>query len=78
MFKTSKIYLQSLLPTPSFRFKRRLGTAAYASLFTTTVGNMSWLGGGGYTHCGLYIYNIEYIGIGPLCTVPTSPLYLKT
>jgi hypothetical protein len=61
MFKSSKTYLQSLLLTPSFRFKRRPGTVAYASLFITTAGNMSWLGGGGYTHCGLYIHDVEYV-----------------
>lgn len=59
MFKTSKTYLESLFPTESFSFKSS-ATIAYASIYVTTLGNMSWLGGGGYTHCGLYIHDVEY------------------
>jgi hypothetical protein len=59
MFKTSRTYLQSLLPTESFRFKSP-ATIAYASIYIVTLGSMSWLGGGGYTHCGLYIHDVEY------------------
>jgi len=64
MFKTSRPYLQSLLPpTPSgsFRFRPRSTTFTFASIFITTVGNMSWLGGGGYTHAGLYLHDVEYV-----------------
>lgn len=60
MFKTSRTYLQSLLPTPAFRFKSP-ATIGYASFIITTLGNMSWLGGGGYTHCGLYVHDVEYV-----------------
>ncbi|KAK0701081.1 hypothetical protein B0H67DRAFT_595901, partial [Lasiosphaeris hirsuta] len=59
MFKTSRTYLQSFLPTPSFRF-RSPATIAYASILVTTVGNMSWLGGRGYTHFGVYLHDVEY------------------
>jgi hypothetical protein len=58
-FKTSLTYLQNLLPTSSFTFWTP-GTIAYASLTHTTLSNMSWLGGGGYSHLGLYIHGIQY------------------
>lgn len=59
MFKTSRTYLESLLPTDSFHFKSP-ATIGYASIIITTLDNMSWLGGGGYTHCGLYLHDVEY------------------
>jgi len=60
MFTTSRTYLESLLPTNSFRF-RSPGTIGFASIIITTLDNMSWLGGGGYTHCGLYVHDVEYV-----------------
>jgi 2-polyprenyl-6-methoxyphenol hydroxylase-like FAD-dependent oxidoreductase len=58
-FKTSGTFLSSLFPTESFTFKS-LGTVAYASFSVTTLGKMSWLGGGGYNHFGLYIHGVQY------------------
>lgn len=58
-FKTSRTFLQNLFPTESFKFKSP-GSVAYASFSTTTLGNMTWLGGGGYNHFGLYIHGVQY------------------
>ena len=58
-FKTSRTFLQNLFPTHSFAFKSP-GTVAYASFSVTTLGKMSWLGGGGYNHFGLYIHGVTY------------------
>jgi hypothetical protein len=58
-FKTSRTFLQNLFPTESFTFKSP-GSVAYASFSTTTLGNMTWLGGGGYNHFGLYIHGVQY------------------
>jgi len=58
-FKTSSTFLQNLFPTESFKFKSP-GSVAYASFSTTTLGNMTWLGGGGYNHFGLYIHGVQY------------------
>jgi hypothetical protein len=59
MFRTSKTYLESMLPNGPWRFKSP-GTIGFVSIILTTLDNMSWLGGGGYTHCGLYIHDVEY------------------
>lgn len=58
-FKTSATFLKNLFPTESFSFESA-GTVAYASFSTTTLGNMTWLGGGGYNHFGLYIHGVQY------------------
>ncbi|KFY55167.1 hypothetical protein V496_07067 [Pseudogymnoascus sp. VKM F-4515 (FW-2607)] len=58
-FRTSATFLKNLFPTESFRFKSP-GSVAYASFSTTTLGNMTWLGGGGYNHFGLYIHGVQY------------------
>jgi hypothetical protein len=58
-FKTSRTYLETLFPTESFTFADR-ATVCTASISITTLGNMSWLGGGGYNHCGLYIHGVKY------------------
>ncbi|KAF4625093.1 hypothetical protein G7Y89_g13079 [Cudoniella acicularis] len=58
-FKTSRTFLQNLFPTASFKFQSH-GTVAYASFSVTTLGNMTWLGGGGYNHFGLYIHGVTY------------------
>ncbi|KAK1705489.1 hypothetical protein BDP67DRAFT_623120 [Colletotrichum lupini] len=59
-FLTSRTLLETILPTDSFRFKEP-GTVCAASLSVTQLNNMSWLGGGGYNHLGLYIHGIEYV-----------------
>lgn len=58
-FRTSATFLKNLFPTESFRFKSP-GSVAYASFSSTTLGNMTWLGGGGYNHFGLYIHGVQY------------------
>lgn len=57
-FKTSRTYLETLLP-PGFSFTSP-GTLAFASISCTTLDGMTWLGGGGYSHCGLYIHGVNY------------------
>jgi hypothetical protein len=57
--KTSATFLKNLFPTDSFSFKSS-GSVAYCSFSTTTLGNMTWLGGGGYNHFGLYIHGVQY------------------
>lgn len=59
-FKTSRTYLETLFPTPSFRFKDP-ATVCQASISITELGNMQWLGGNGYRHLGLYIHGVEYV-----------------
>jgi hypothetical protein len=58
-FRTSKTLLQNLLPTASFRFSSP-ATNVYATFGVTTLGNMAWLGGKGYSHFGLYIHGVDY------------------
>ncbi|KAH8676284.1 hypothetical protein BX600DRAFT_508449 [Xylariales sp. PMI_506] len=58
-FKTSRTYLETLFPTASFSFASPASVCT-ASISITTLGNMSWLGGGGYNHCGLYIHGVKY------------------
>ncbi|KAK5130000.1 hypothetical protein LTR08_002555 [Meristemomyces frigidus] len=57
-FKSSRTYLQNLLP-PGFAFTSP-GTLAFASIMCTTLDGMTWLGGGGYSYCGLYIHGVNY------------------
>jgi hypothetical protein len=57
-FKSSRTYLENLLP-PGFAFTSP-GTLAFASISCTTLDGMTWLGGGGYSHCGLYIHGVNY------------------
>ena len=59
--KTSRTVLQNLFPPGSnnWRFKSP-GTVAYCSFSQTTLDNMEWLGGRGYSHLGLYIHGVEY------------------
>lgn len=59
-FKTSRTFLETLLPTAVFQFQSP-ATVCMASVSLTTLGNMSWLGGGGYSFWGLYIHGVEYI-----------------
>jgi hypothetical protein len=57
-FKTSRTYLENLLP-PGFAFTSP-GTLAAASISSTTLAGMTWLAGGGYSHSGLYIHGVNY------------------
>jgi 2-polyprenyl-6-methoxyphenol hydroxylase-like FAD-dependent oxidoreductase len=57
--RTSKTLLQNLLPTSAFKFSSP-ATNAYATFSVTTLENMAWLGGKGYSHFGLYIHGVEY------------------
>lgn len=57
--RTSKTLLQNLLPTSAFKFLSP-ATNAFATFSVTTLDNMAWLGGKGYSHFGLYIHGIEY------------------
>jgi hypothetical protein len=57
-FKSSRTYLENLLP-PGFAFTSP-GTLAHASIKCTTLSHMTWLAGGGYNHCGLYIHGVHY------------------
>lgn len=58
-FETSRTYLESLFPTPAFRFLSP-ATVCLASVSLTTLDGMAWLGGGGYSHCGLYLHGVGY------------------
>ncbi|KAK4542358.1 hypothetical protein LTR36_006814 [Oleoguttula mirabilis] len=57
-FRSSRTYLQNLLP-PGFAFSTP-GTLVFASVVCSTLSGMTWLGGGGYSHCGLYIHGVNY------------------
>lgn len=58
-FKTSSTYLQTLFPTPAFRFARP-GTVVEASFQCHEVDGLPWLGGGGYRFAGLWIHGVQY------------------
>lgn len=58
-FRSSRTFLQNLFPNESFRFKSP-ATIVQASFKATRLGNMSWLGGGGYDHFGLYLHDVMY------------------
>ncbi|KAK2736756.1 hypothetical protein FQN55_001518 [Onygenales sp. PD_40] len=58
-FKTSRTLLQNMLPTPEFAF-RSPSTIAYATVSCTTLSDLDWLGGGGYSHLGLYLHGVQY------------------
>ncbi|CAK7219736.1 hypothetical protein SBRCBS47491_003951 [Sporothrix bragantina] len=58
-FTTSSTYLQTLFPTPAFRFASP-GTKVEASIQCTELGNLAWLGGGGYRFAGLWIHGVQY------------------
>ncbi|KAK7952086.1 salicylate hydroxylase [Apiospora aurea] len=47
-FETSRTYLESLFPTPAFRFLSP-ATVCLASVVVTTLDGMAWLGGSGYS-----------------------------
>ncbi|EMC99531.1 hypothetical protein BAUCODRAFT_63413 [Baudoinia panamericana UAMH 10762] len=57
-FRTSQTYVQNLLPS-GFAFTSP-ATVVSASLMCTTLSGMTWLGGGGYSHFGLYLHGVNY------------------
>ncbi|KAJ2907051.1 hypothetical protein MKZ38_008619 [Zalerion maritima] len=58
-FRTSRTFLQNLFPNNQFKFKKP-DTNCYASFSLTTLDNLSWLGGNGYSNLGLFIHGVEY------------------
>ncbi|CAM1505591.1 Fc.00g112280.m01.CDS01 [Cosmosporella sp. VM-42] len=58
-FRTSRTYLETLFPNESYKFKS-FPTVCEASFSVTTLDNMAWLGGKGYSHFGLYIHGVQY------------------
>lgn len=60
-FKTSRTVLQNLFATSEFKFSSP-ATLTHATFSVTTLGNLDWLGGRGYSHFGLYIHGVEYCG----------------
>lgn len=59
-FKTSRTFLQNLLPTDSFRIKSP-GTVALATFSVSTLGVAPSIGGQEfYSHFGLYIHDVAY------------------
>lgn len=61
VFKTSSTYLQTLFPSPAFRFAMP-GTKVEASFQCTELSGLDWLGGseGGYRLFGLWIHGVQY------------------
>lgn len=57
-FKTSRTYVQNLLP-PGFAFTSP-ATLVSASIICSTLEGMAWLSGGGYSHAGLYLHGVNY------------------
>ncbi|ORY19317.1 hypothetical protein BCR34DRAFT_552900 [Clohesyomyces aquaticus] len=58
-FATSRTVLQNLLPTSEFSFASP-GTIAYATFSLSSLSNLEWLGGRGYSHFGLYLHHVKY------------------
>ncbi|RSL76095.1 hypothetical protein CEP51_010280 [Fusarium floridanum] len=58
-FKTSRTYLESLLPTESYTFVAD-DTVCEASFAITTRKNVLCLGGADYSRFGLYIHGVQY------------------
>ena len=60
-FKTSRTLLQNLFPPgrKGLSFQSP-STFAYASIATTTLNKMDWLGGSGYNFWGLFIHGVQY------------------
>ena len=56
-FRSSRTFLQNLLP-PGFAFTSPATNVA-ASIKCTTLNGMTWLGGRGYNHLGLYIHGVN-------------------
>ncbi|CAI6306165.1 unnamed protein product [Periconia digitata] len=58
-FRTSRTLLEGLFPNKAFRFAVS-DTNCYATFSVSSLGNLEWLGGNGYSHLGLYIHGVEY------------------
>ncbi|KJR86272.1 salicylate hydroxylase [Sporothrix schenckii 1099-18] len=58
-FKTSATYLQTLFPTPAFKFARP-GTVVEATFKCNELDRLPWLGGGGYRFAGLWVHGVQY------------------
>jgi len=58
-FKTSRTFLEGLMPTSQFSFATT-DTVVQASYSITRLDKMAWLGGQGYTHMGLYVHGVKY------------------
>ena len=58
-FKSSRTYLQNLLP-PGFSFVSP-ATICEATLLCNTLDGMTWLGGGGYTFVMLCLHGVQYV-----------------
>lgn len=57
-FRSSRTFLQNLLP-PGFAFTSP-ATNVSASISCTTLYGLTWLGGRGYNHLGLYLHGVHY------------------
>lgn len=57
--KTSRTFLQNMFPVSSFSFQSP-DTVAYATISCTTLKSLDWLGGGGYSHIGLYLHGVKH------------------
>ena len=60
-FKASKELLSSYLPHECFRIDND-NDASFASVVSTHLENLPWLGGHGYCHYGLYIHDVVCTG----------------
>lgn len=58
-FKTSRTYLEHLLP-PGFSFANP-ATICEATLLCNTLDGMTWLGGGGYSFVMLCLHGVKYV-----------------
>jgi len=58
-FKTSRTFLEGILPNAQFSFASA-DTVATASFSCTRLDELAWLGGQGSTHLGLYVYGVKY------------------
>jgi len=58
-FRTSRTLLENFFPTSEFKFVAA-DTNCFATFSFSTLGNLEWLGGHGYSHFGLYIHGVEH------------------
>ncbi|KAF4984075.1 hypothetical protein FZEAL_654 [Fusarium zealandicum] len=58
-FRTSRTYLESLLPTKAYTYEGE-ATVCEASFSVTTQKNVSLLGGSAYSQFGLYMHGVQY------------------
>ncbi|KAK1991788.1 FAD binding domain-containing protein [Colletotrichum falcatum] len=58
-FTSSKPYLETLFPNQRFAF-RRADTLCTASLVVTSMEDVPWLGGEGYTTLALHVHGVQY------------------